>query len=123
MRPEPKKRTAYRRGLWAENLAAGYLRVKGYRILERRYKTKGGEIDLIAAKGETLAFVEVKARRDQAEALYAVNQKTQRRVEQAALHFLADYPDYSAWALRFDVIAISGPFSIKHLDNAWEARS
>jgi len=54
---------AYRRGLFAETVAALLLRLKGHRILARRYRTPVGEIDLVALKGKRLAFVEVKRRR------------------------------------------------------------
>ena len=63
---------AYRSGIFAESLVALLLRLKGNRIVARRYKTPVGEIDLVALKGKRLAFVEVKRRKsfeDAAEAL------------------------------------------------------
>ena len=67
-----RRRRAERQGLWAERLAEILLRLKGYRILDRRYRTKVGEIDLIARRGKRLAFVEVKRRKSQDEALDAI---------------------------------------------------
>ncbi len=58
------KQIAEARGRRAENVAALYLRLKGYRILARRAKLFCGEIDLIARRSDTLAFIEVKYRRD-----------------------------------------------------------
>jgi Holliday junction resolvase-like predicted endonuclease len=58
-----KRIGAYRRGRFAEAIAALLLRAKGHRILARRYKTPVGEIDLVALKGRRLAVVEVKQRR------------------------------------------------------------
>ena len=58
-----KRVKAYRRGLFAETVAALLLRLKGYAIVARRYKTPVGEIDLVALKGKRLAFVEVKRRK------------------------------------------------------------
>jgi len=61
---------AYRRGVFAETLAALLFRLKGYRIVASRYRTPVGEIDLVALKGKRLAFVEVKRRKTQADAAW-----------------------------------------------------
>ncbi len=66
------RRRTCRRGARSESLAAWFLRLKGYRILARGYKSASGEIDLIAARGSVVAFIEVKARDDRARALAAV---------------------------------------------------
>jgi putative endonuclease len=58
-----KRVRAYRHGLFAETIAALLLRLKGHRIIARRYKTPVDEIDLVALKGKRLAFVEVKQRK------------------------------------------------------------
>ena len=134
-----KKQQAYRKGARAEMQAAAYLRLKGYEILAMRYKTPVGEIDVIARKGRALVFVEVKARACEAEGLEAVHYRARRRIEQAALHFIALHEAvYSGYALRFDVIVVapkqvmskpdtalslkvSGVALIHHLDNAWLA--
>ncbi len=60
---EARRVRAYRSGLFAESVAALLLRLKGHRIVARRYKTPVGEIDLVALKGKRLAFVEVKRRK------------------------------------------------------------
>lgn len=120
---DPEGQTNYSRGVEAEEHAANYLRERGYKIIKQRYKTKFGEIDIIARKGDIVCFVEVKARKTKAEALESVTPRAQRRIEQSALFFLSEYPEYVDFMMRFDVIAIAQPFEITHLDNAWEARS
>lgn len=78
-----------RRGRRAERLAAMFLRLKGYRILERRYKTPIGEIDLVARRGRRFAFVEVKARQTRDAAMTSVSQHQRRRIVGAAELWLA----------------------------------
>jgi len=60
--PKTRRQIAENAGRKAENYAAFYLRLKGYQILEKRFKTRQGEIDLIARKGGVLVFTEVKKR-------------------------------------------------------------
>lgn len=71
-RPVASRQRAYRRGHHSEWLAAAALMVKGYRILARRHRTRFGEIDLIARRGDLVLIVEVKARRTLMEAMEAV---------------------------------------------------
>lgn len=118
-----KKKETYERGVWAEGLAALYLLSKGYAVLERRYRTKYGEIDLIARKGDMVCFVEVKARASLGEAMESVTPRARGRIENAALSYIADHPESAECAMRFDVVAVIPPLRVVHLDNAWEARS
>lgn len=96
----------------------GYLMGKGYRIISWRYKTPVGEIDIIAKRGEVLAFVEVKLRADTDAGLYAITPRAQQRISRAAGHFLASRARFSGASPRFDAVAISG-FRVRHLANAW----
>lgn len=114
------KRDTYRFGLMAESFAAWGLRLRGWRILARRYKTPMGEIDLIARRGEMVAFIEVKARGDLSTALQAVSVTAQKRIGRAANHFLARHTAHAGCCYRFDIIAVAPPFYWQHLDNAWE---
>ena len=75
-------------GRRAEILSAWLLRLKGYRILARRFKTPVGEIDLIAKRASTIAFIEVKARPTAAAAMESVSARQRRRITRAALVFL-----------------------------------
>lgn len=115
--------TNYARGVQAEKMASDYLKDKGYSLIKMRYKTKFGEIDIIAVIDDILCFVEVKTRGNERDALESVTARSQIRIEKSALHFLSEYPEYESYGMRFDVIAITPPFHISHLDNAWEARS
>ena len=92
------------RGRRAETLAAWFLRLKGYRILSRRYKTPAGEIDLIARRGRTIVFVEVKQRRDDRAAIEAVTAAARKRIARAAGLWLSRHPAASGFDQRFDVI-------------------
>ncbi len=97
---------AYRRGHRSEWLAAAALMLKGYRIVARRYRTKLGEIDLIARRGDLVLIVEVKARPTLAAAMEAVGRSSERRIEAAADLWLARQEDFSRLSVRFDLVAV-----------------
>ncbi|CTQ56898.1 hypothetical protein LP7551_05462 [Roseibium album] len=116
-----KRRKAHALGLSAETWAAWYLRLTGWRILKHRYKTKSGEIDLIAKKRKTVVFVEVKARKNRRSALEAVTPASQKRISRAARIFVTEHPKAGFFTLRFDVIIIR-PWAIpERIENAFEA--
>jgi putative endonuclease len=94
-------------GITGEDLAAAELARRGYAILERRYRTRYGEIDIVARDGATLVFVEVKARASRAfgGAAAAVTPAKQRRVRQMAVDYLARR-GMTGSPCRFDVVAI-----------------
>jgi putative endonuclease len=107
-----------------ERAAARFLRREGLRVLLRGYRTRSGEIDLVARDGDTLVFVEVKARR-QGVPSEAVTPEKQRRMSLAALHFLRKYDLLEARS-RFDIVAIIWPDDrrppeVEHIRNAFEA--
>ena len=94
-------------GNQGEQIAAVYLESKGYRILEQNYNTRFGEIDLVAQEGDSLVFVEVKARTSTTFGLpeASVTPAKLEKIENAILLWLHDHPDYEDdW--RIDVIAI-----------------
>ncbi len=101
-------------GRRAEFLAANYLRLKGYRILETRFKTKQGEIDLIALKKDVLVMVEVKARDDLLTARESITYESQQRIQRAADIFVARRRDYQQMGLRFDALFLIGKRRIVH---------
>ncbi|CVI59980.1 MULTISPECIES: YraN family protein [Agrobacterium] len=101
-----KRRKAERRGHVAEYWAALYLLLKGYRILAIRYRTRLGEIDLIARKKDLVAIVEVKARTSGEGAVDAVGFHSQHRIRAAADLWLARRKDAARFSLRFDIIAV-----------------
>jgi putative endonuclease len=97
---------AYRKGHRGEWLAALSLMLKGYRILARRHRTKLGEIDLIARRGDLVLIVEVKARPTLVEAMEALSRTSERRIEAAADLWLSRRPDYGRLSVRFDMVAV-----------------
>jgi len=78
-----RRRATYLRGHWAERVALALLVFKGYRLLARRYAASGGEIDLIVKRGDTVAFVEVKARGLLDDALGAIGAQERQRFSRA----------------------------------------
>jgi putative endonuclease len=101
--------------------AAIYLMCKGYRILAWRYKTKSGEVDLVAVRGGTVLFVEVKARADRTTGLEAVTPKAQARILRAAEHFMQRRPRYKNYVWRFDAVIVTSRRLPYHLKDAWRA--
>ncbi len=95
-------------GTAGERLAEQHLLDCGYRILERNYRCRAGEIDLIASDGDYLVFVEVKYRRSAAmgRAAEAVDEKKQKRIERAAAWYLKEKHLRFDQPCRFDVVAI-----------------
>jgi putative endonuclease len=118
---------SYQQGHTAEALAAMFLRLKGYRIVNRRYKTPMGEIDIVALKKKTIVMVEVKTRQAITDALEAITPKNRYRVTQAAKFFMAAHPALGHCDVRFDVVVVGRvlgmPLYLQHLDNAWQAES
>lgn len=114
-----RRHEAERWGLRAEGIAALWLRLNGWRVLARRFRTPVGEIDLIAARGKTLAIIEVKAREDFDAALEAVHVRSRQRIERAASAFLASHPAWSKVSPRFDIMIIRPWRLPHHVRDAW----
>jgi putative endonuclease len=113
-------RTTHDAGLLAEGVAALYLRLRGWRILSRRFKTPVGEIDIVAKRRGIIAFIEVKRRPAMADALSAVSPDNAARVRRASEWWLKGRAEFADKAdLRFDVIAIAPYASIRHIPNAF----
>jgi len=95
-------------GLMGEDLACGELRRRGYEIVERRYRTRFGEIDIVAREAGYTVFVEVKTREgnDFGDGAEAVTEWKQRRVAQMAIDYIARHDLYDT-ACRFDVVVVT----------------
>jgi len=111
-------------GAQGEEIAGRYLLKKKYKILERNYRCRYGEIDIIARQKKVLVFVEVKTRRSYAfgSPLEAVSLKKQRAISAVAQKYL-QHAGLSSSAARFDVIAVhlnSSSPEIEHIENAFE---
>lgn len=113
------RQRAERRGRRGEGLASWYLRLKGWRIVDRRVRNPRGEIDLVAKRGGTVAFVEVKWRRNVSDLDQAIDAFRLRRVAaatEAAAHIYAkDGED-----VRIDVILVAPWRWPRHIANAWQ---
>jgi putative endonuclease len=117
----PARLAAERRGHTAEWRAEIALRLKGWRILARRWKCPSGEIDLIARRGDLVAIVEVKARRTFTEASDSVTPSAQRRIMNAAALWHSRQNDAARLSIRFDIVAVP-PFPgwPVHVERAFE---
>ena len=117
--PAPRKQKAWKFGRLAETLAAWHLRVRGYRIVARGFRVPVGEIDIVARRGDTLVFVEVKARTDPAAAAEALSARQTRRITLAADAFVQARPALAGLDQRFDVILVC-PWRLPvHRVDAW----
>lgn len=114
-----RKRRWERKGRRAELLAALSLLLKGYRIVSMRYRTPVGEIDLVARKGDLIAFVEVKARRDLASGVDSVSFSAQRRIHAAGALFISRQRDSARLSWRCDIVVVSPWAWPVHLENAF----
>ena len=109
-------------GRQGEEMAASYLREKGYQIIERNWRCSGGELDLVAVAGNVLVFVEVRTRRGSRFGLAeeSITPAKQSRLIELAETYLQE-KSLSAQAWRIDVIAVQvGPGlpHINHIENA-----
>lgn len=117
------RRARYRLGLSSETIAGLLLRLKGYQIIDRRYRSPVGEIDLVARRGRRLAFVEVKRRATLDAAFEAVTDRQRRRVERAAELWLKQHPRYAVLDYGFDIIALAPRHWPRHERDAFPFRS
>ena len=117
-----KREAAEKRGRGAETRACWFLRLKGWRILARRARVPGGEVDIIARRGKTLAFVEVKARSSEEAAGFSLDDWRLRRVavaaERLAPRYLRDGDD-----VRIDAMFIVPGRWPRHVPNVWQGDS
>lgn len=113
-----KREAAEKSGRRAETVAAWWLRLKGWTILARRVRTPVGEVDLIARRGRTVAFVEVKARANEEQAALALDDYRLRRVA-AAAEALAHRYARAGDDLRVDAVFVVPGRLPRHLTNVW----
>lgn len=119
-------KTANLNGAWGEELAAKYLRRKGYKIVEKNYRSRYGEIDIIAEDRNFLVFAEVKLRKNDSHGSGRdfVTARKQERLKATALLYLSQHPGEKQ--PRFDVVEIFAPDGtatkkpiINHLEDAF----
>ena len=114
-------RSSYAIGMAAEGCAGQLLESKSYCILAQRYKTKGGEIDFVARRGDHLAFVEVKQRKTQDEAAWSIAPRQQARIAMAAEIFLGEHAALAQCSASFDVVLVSPTEGCAHIAQAFLA--
>ena len=106
-----------------EERASKFLEHAGYKVLERNYRSRFGEVDIIVCREETVVFVEVKTwpRGDFFSLEQAVDRRKQKRIIKTAKCFLAEHRQYNECYVRFDLIALDMPGhdEIYHIENAF----
>lgn len=120
-RPQKARQRAEKAGRRAETWVGLYLRLTGHRILARRFKTRSGEIDLIARRGKTLIFIEVKQRARPEHAIDPVTARSEERILRAGEIFLSRNPKFidQNYALRYDIAVVTGRWRITHRRDAF----
>jgi putative endonuclease len=117
------RRAARDRGRWSESLCVWALRLRGWSVLARGFVvgrgSGAGEVDIVARRGRVLAFIEVKARADRAQALEAISDRQRRRIVRAAEAFLAAHPELAGLDVRFDAMLVAAGRWPEHLPDAW----
>jgi putative endonuclease len=110
---------AEKRGRRAETIALWYLRLKGYRLLAKRFKVAQGEVDLIMRRGDTTVFIEVKRRQSVDDAILAVSHFQSRRIASACASWMAHDPISNQGFCRFDIVAVPSYLWPTHIENAF----
>ena len=108
-------------GKFAESLVILWMWLRFYNIIDYRYKTKLGELDLVVKRGKTLIIVEIKLRPSLAESLESVPKFSQERIVRATQWYLAKHPKYNDYTVRFDIVAIAPWRFPIHIKNAFYA--
>ncbi len=117
--PKQPPRDRHKAGLEAEAIAETVLRGSGYDVLNRRYRTPAGEIDIVARRDNRLAFIEVKARPTRDEAIWAISPRQQRRIVGAADYWLQAYPEIEYESITFDAVVVAYGQGAQHLIDAF----
>lgn len=111
-------------GRAGEDAAAAWLESKGWEILARSFRSKGGEVDIVARKGDELAFVEVKV--VDAYGLESLERSVdgakRRRIVDSSKYFLRDHREYRSARIRYDVIAVRAAEVVLHVEYAFSER-
>jgi putative endonuclease len=113
------REAAEKRDRGAETLACWWLRLRGWRILARRARVPGGEVDIVARRGRTLAFVEVKARASEETAAMSLDAWRLRRVVVAAERLAPRYQKPGD-DIRIDAVFIVPGRLPRHVPNIWQ---
>ncbi len=112
----------HEKGVRGEGIAAQFLTGKGYRVVARNYRSRRGEVDIVACKEDTIVFVEVKSwdalSADSLE--HSLSAAKRRRILDTARWFLYTHPEHRDRQVRFDLIFVHGsPPRLRHLEGAF----
>lgn len=110
---------SFQKGILGESVAEGFLKLKGHEIVEKRYKTPYGEIDIISRYKNMIVCTEVKVRKTIGDGLHVVSSSQKRRVMDAYLHFIQHNPCFDNLISRFDVVVCAPGAAPLHLENAF----
>lgn len=117
--------SSYERGRTGEDRAAAYLSAKGYKILNRNFRTRWGEVDIVCETGRHIVFVEVKSWRssDYRELEHSIDRRKQRRIVGAARTYLGERPmAHRNKSIRFDVVFVpTQGTAIRHIMGAFDS--
>jgi len=112
--------TAFLSGLSAEKVAEREYIRRGYQILARRWRGRGGEIDLIVRTGTCVVFIEVKKSKSFAAAAERLSRRQMQRITGAAAEFLSTEPNGQDTEVRFDAALVDSHSRIRILENAFD---
>jgi len=115
----PQRVSNFAKGTGAEALARQVLAQQGYTILNQRYRTPAGEIDLVVRRGDALGFVEVKARKSVDDAAWSITPRQQRRICEAASIWLQEFPSQCAETITFDAVLVVPGQPARHIVDAF----
>lgn len=111
------------KGILGENAAVRYLEENGYSVVDRNFRIREGEIDIIAEKGETLVFVEVKSLPHGSPELLAheLDSRKQKKIVKTSKCYLQNHRQYNDKFIRYDVLALDVPGldPVHHIENAF----
>ena len=123
-KPMYQENSKHEYGLYGEMKASDYMQEGlGCKILEKRYKTPYGEIDLIAQEGNTIIFAEVKSRRNFIDIESIIPSRQVQRICKAALYYLSKLKKCHNFEFRFDLILIKKSSIFQYIKSAWEYES
>lgn len=111
-----------KKGTAGEEYAASVLEKEGYSIIAKNYRSKSGEIDIVAVDGESIVFIEVKSWRvyQLDDLAYVIGREKRRRIIETSMVFLSKHREYSNYAVRYDVVFLDGQKNrAEHLYNVF----
>lgn len=117
-----KEKNKRKIGTKYEEIAVCYLKEQGYKIIERNYHNKYGELDIMAEKNSTLIVVEVKFRSSDAfgDPSEAVDGRKRYRIRRTTMYYYMEHGYDLSYPCRYDIVAIYGNGTIRHIENAFE---